>query len=381
MKFVWLFWMLAVVQFGCDAKNGQSSNLDAEIAEQPPNIILIVADDLGFTDLGAFGSEIDTPNLDALASAGLRLTNFHTSASCAPTRAMLMTGTDNHIAGMGSQSGLATPEQKQHRAYSNRLLPEVPTFVEGLRSAGYRTYMAGKWHLGSVAESLPSARGFDRSFALMQGGAGHFDDTPLFESYGKGHWLEDGQPAQLPEDFYSSDSLTDKLLEYIASTPNDQPYFGYLAFTAPHWPLQAPAEVIAKYRGVYDQGWDVLRAQRMAGARAAGVVPETAVAVDVEANLVPWEELTRDAQAQAQARMEVYAAMIDRLDQNVGRLMAALATRGDLRNTVVVFISDNGAEAHNMETPLRHGDWLANNFDNSLDNIGSTTSYVALQVG
>lgn len=348
-------------------------------ASPPPNILLIVADDLGYTDLGAFGGEIKTPNLDALALQGIRFTNFHTSASCAPTRAMLVSGTDNHLAGMGSQSGLETEQQAQHRAYRNALLPEVPTFMEGLQQAGYRTYMAGKWHLGSAAESLPSARGFDRSFALMEGGGGHFDDKALLQRYGKAHWLEDGAPVTLPADFYSSDFLTDRLLTYIDSTPAGQPYFAYLAYTAPHWPLQAPAESIAKYRGRYAAGWDALRAARMAGAIAAGVVPPTARAVDFEAGMEPWSELDADGRAQALARMEVYAAMVDRLDENVGRLLAQLRARGDLQNTVIVFMSDNGAEAHDMESEQIHQGWLRANFDNSLENIGTATSYTALK--
>ncbi len=348
---------------------------------QPPNILLIVADDLGYTDLGAFGGEIETPHLDALARAGIRFSNFHTSASCSPTRAMLLTGTDNHLAGMGSQSGLQTPQQSLSPAYQNRLLASVPTFPELLKEAGYRTYMAGKWHVGSTADSLPNARGFDRSFVLLQGGGNHFNDAPLFASYGRSDWREDGEPVTLAADFYSSDALTDRLISYIEETPAQQPYLAYLAFTAPHWPLQAPPESIDKYRGRYAQGWDALRAARMQGARDAGVVAAHARAVDAEAGLVPWNSLDAQAQAQAAARMEVYAAMVDRMDANVGRLIEFLRRRGELEQTLIVFISDNGAEAHDMEDHPRHGTWLTETFDNSLENIGRASSYVALQVG
>ena len=244
-----------------------------------PNIVLIVADDLGYTDLGSFGGEIETPNLDDLAYAGVRFTNFQAGASCAPTRAMLMTGLDHHEAGMGSQKGLETPLQAQTPAYQNQLAEEVPTIAELLKRAGYRTYAAAKWHLGHAPEALPNQRGFDRSFVLLEGGGGHFDDTPLFERYGKAHWLEDDKPAALSQDFYSSDELVDRLLGYVASTPSHQPYFAYLGFTAPHWPLQAPPEDIEKYRGRYDRGWDSLRAQRMVGAKRGGVLPEDAQAV------------------------------------------------------------------------------------------------------
>ena len=353
----------------------------SEVPPARPNILLIVADDLGFTDLGSFGGEISTPHLDKLAYAGIRFSHFHTSASCAPTRAMLLTGTDNHLAGMGSQSGLATPLQSQSSAYQNRLRADVPVFPELLQGLGYRTYMAGKWHVGATEDSVPSARGFDHSFALMEGGGGHFDDTPLFQQYGRANWLEDGELVELPEDFYSSDDVTDKLIGYISNTPQGQPYFAYLAFTAPHWPLQAPAEDIAKYRGRYTQGWDVLRADRMQGAKQQGVVAADAQAVNSEAGLVAWSSLDASAQAQAMARMEVYAAMVERMDANVGRLLTFLGERGELDNTLIVFIADNGAEAHNMEAHPRHGTWIEDNFDNSVANIGTASSYVALQVG
>jgi len=346
-----------------------------------PNILLIVADDLAFTDLGSFGGEIATPHLDELAFAGTRFSHFHASASCSPTRAMLLTGTDNHLAGMGSQGGLATPVQSRSSAYQNRLLASVPVFPELLQDLGYRTYLAGKWHVGATADSLPSARGFDHSFALMEGGGGHFDATPLFQQYGWANWLEDGERVELPADFYSSDDITDKLMTYIAGTPDGQLYFAYLAFTAPHWPLQAPEQDIAKYRGRYHQGWDVLRAARMQGAKQQGVVAAQAQAVDSEAGLQPWSSLSTTARVEAAARMEVYAAMVERMDTNVGRLLDFLQARGELDNTLIVFISDNGAEAHNMEIHPRHGTWIEDNFDNRVENIGTASSYVALQVG
>jgi len=367
---------------------GCSSDTQEFLAETPgstdlapskqPNILLIVADDIGYTDLGAFGGEIATHNLDGLARAGVRLTNFHTAPSCAPTRAMLLTGMDNHQAGMGSQSGLETPLQAQFPAYQNRLSPEVPTIAEQLSELGYRTLASAKWHLGDEPETRPGARGFDRSFVLMEGGGGHFDDTPLLLRYGLAHWFEDDQPFELPEVFYSTDFMTDKILQYIEETPLDQPFFAYLGYTAPHWPLQAPAADIEKQSGNYDAGWDHLREQRMEGARREGVVGVSSVAVATEPGTENWDSIDEPAQKFASRKMEIYAAMVERLDTNVGRVLEQLKQSGRLDNTVVVFTSDNGAEAHPMEVYPQNVEWVANTFNNSLENIGSSDSYATL---
>ncbi len=364
---------MLVVMCGCAPQD--------PVTPDKPNLVLIVADDLGYTDLGAFGGEIETPNLDALAYDGLRLTNFHAGASCAPTRAMLMTGTDHHVAGMGSQGGLVTANQSASPVYANQLRPDVPTIAERLGAAGYRTYTAAKWHLGHDEAALPHRRGFDRSFVLLEGGGGHFDATPLFEHYERATWLEDGAPITLPQDFYSSDDLVKRLLSYIEDTPAGQPYFAYLGFTAPHWPLQAPEQDIEKYRGRYARGWDHLREQRMVGAKRVGVVPQASIAVHQEAGMVPWASLNVEDQALNVARMEVYAAMVERLDKNVGTLLEALRLRGELDNTYIVFMSDNGAEAHDMEARANVDGWVDRTFDNSLDKIGSEASYVVLGAG
>jgi len=345
-----------------------------------PNILLVVVDDLGYTDLGAFGGEIDTPNLDALAQQGLRLTNFHAGPSCAPTRAMLMTGTDNHIAGMGSQGGLETEAQKGSEAYRNVLLPNVPTIAEHMSEEGYHTIAVAKWHLGDKPQERPGQRGFDRSFVLLEGGSGHFDDTPLLEHYEKANWLEDDQPTVLPEDFYSTDFMTDKLLEYLSEV-EDQPFFAYLGYTAPHWPLQAHPQDIQKYRGKYDEGWDVLRGRRHAGAIKQGVVAPSAQAVDFEAGMKPWDTLSDQDKVSARIRMEVYAAMVDSVDQNIGRVLTQLQRLNKLDNTVIVFMSDNGAEAHPIEIFANRNGWVDRNFDNRDENIGTRSSYATLGTG
>ena len=355
---------------------------DLSIADRGRQLHLdLVVDDLGYTDLGSFGGEIATPNLDALALHGQRLTNFHTAPSCAPTRAMLLTGTDNHLAGIGSQSGLETPKQAKSAAYKNAISRDVPTIAERIGALGYRAVISAKWHLGKTADYLPNARGFTRSFVLLEGGGGHFDDTPLFESYGTSTWLEDDQPVTLPEDFYSTDNMTDRILEYINETPRGQPYFAYLGYTAPHWPLQAPTASLEKYKGKYAEGWDALRARRMQSVREAELVAPEHQAVDFEANMVSWDSLPAAQQKAQAARMSAYAAMVDRLDENIGRLLQELAKRGDLDNTVIFFMSDNGAEAHLMEEYSSNSTWVPLNFDNSAENIGARSSYTALGPG
>lgn len=381
---VFVGFVCAALLTGCGSGE-QAPSADAQETAAPPardaslpNILVIVADDLGYTDLGSFGGEIATPNLDRLAHEGLRLTNFHTASSCAPTRAMLITGTDHHLAGMGSQSGLETELQTAHPAYQNRLREDVPTIAEIMRAAGYRTLASAKWHLGHEPEARPGARGFDRSFVLLEGGGGHFDDMALFERYEAAHWLEDDQPAELPDDFYSTDYMGDKMISYIEAGDPEQPFFAYLGYTAPHWPLQAPPESIAEYAGRYDEGWDALREARMSGAREAGVVAPEAEAVAFEPGMSAWLDASAEEQRVAARKMEVYAAMIDRMDESIGRVLASLEARGQLDTTVIVFMADNGAEAHLMELAANRDGWLDKNFDPSFEAIGTARSYVTL---
>ncbi len=349
-----------------------------------PNFLVIVADDLGFSDLGAFGGEIDTPHLDALARQGLRFTDFHTAPACSPTRAMLLTGTDHHIAGLGTLDEVASRSQRGQPGYEGYLNERVVTVTELLRDSGYRTFLSGKWHLGMTLETAPHTRGFERSFALLPGAANHYASSP---KAGTGFprqdtlYAEDGRFVGLPDDFYTSDGFTAKLIDYLDGRPKDgAPFFAYLAFSAPHWPLQAPADLVAKYRGRYDDGPDALRARRLKRLVELGLCAPDVVAHPVVARSKPWDEMSPDERAVSARTMEVYAAMVERLDWNVGRLIAQLEASGDLDDTIILFLSDNGAEGALIEAVPVFGPrlmaFIAEHYDNRLDNIGRPNSYV-----
>lgn len=352
-----------------------------------PNFLVIVADDLGWSDLGAFGGEISTPNLDRLALSGLRLAGFHTAPTCSPTRAMLMSGTDNHRAGLGTMAEAIVPNQQGKPGYEGYLRADVAALPERLQAAGYRTLLSGKWHLGLRPEQDPHARGFEHSFALLQGAHNHFG-FGLAQDPAKGStYTENGRVvSSLPTDFYSSDYFATKLISQLqASREGDggkRPFFAYLAFTAPHWPLQAPAADVAKYRGRFDQGFEVLRQQRLKRQQELGLVAPGTVAATPTLPSGDWNSLNPEQRQTAARDMEVYAAMVDRLDQNVGRVIEELRRSGELDNTVIVFLADNGAEG--LDPATTGARMLAPRLaraDNSLDNRGNANSYVVYGPG
>jgi arylsulfatase len=344
-----------------------------------PNVLLIVADDLGFSDLGCFGGEIATPRLDALARAGTRFTDFHSAPACSPTRAMLMTGTDPHVAGIGTMLEVAQPGFSGAPGYEGHLNDRVVTVTEVLRDAGYHTLLSGKWHLGDTPGSMPAARGFDRSFALLPAGASHYAGEGLDRfSIVATAYQEDGQPvAKLPDDFYSSDYFADRLITYLNERPRDRAFFAYLPFSAPHWPLQAPEETCLRYRGRYDAGPEALREERLSRLKAEKLCPPD-VAPHPFVDGLDWAALSADQRAWSARTMEVYAAMVDRMDWNIGRVVDSLAASGDLDDTIILFLSDNGAEGAMVEAMPIVGKMIeaqiAEHFDNSLDNLGRPTS-------
>ncbi|MET0269703.1 MAG: arylsulfatase [Sphingomonas sp.] len=360
----------------------------APTAAKRPNFLVIVADDLGFSDIGAFGGEIATPNLDALAARGVKLTGFHSAPTCSPTRSMLLSGTDNHLAGLGSMAELLAPNQVGKPGHEGYLRPDVASLAELMDAGGYRTIMSGKWHLGLTPEQDPHARGFRQSFALLQGGHNHFGNDVAAAPGGRAStYRENGRTlTALPDRFYSSDTFATKLIEYLdagASGPErDKPFFAYLTFTAPHWPLQAPPETIAKYKGRYDAGYEVLRDQRLKRQVALGLLDPKAAAhpLDFRGRPLGWSQLSPEKKAEQARLMEIYAAMVDRMDENVGRVVAALKRTGEYDNTVILFLSDNGAEGADLAGSEMFASRVAAG-DNRLANLGAATSYAGYGPG
>lgn len=356
-------------------------------ASPRPNFLIIVADDLGFSDIGAFGGEISTPNLDALAARGLKLTSFHTAPTCSPTRSMLLTGLDHHEAGVGNMAEVLAPNQVGKPGYEGVLRPDNATLAELLSVGGYRTHFSGKWHLGLTPQQDPHARGFQTSFAMLQGGHNHFGRAIAKDRTGPGatYTLNGKQVTTLPADFYSSDAFAQSLISQLQAGRSGEaaskPFFAYLAFTAPHWPLQAPPATIAKYKGRYDGGYDALREQRLKRQVELGLLAPGTVAHD--ADLAPrWDALKPEAKAREAKRMEVYAAMVDHMDQAIGRVIQTLKDTGEYDNTVVLFLADNGAEGSNLdESSMATLNAVYASADNRIENIGAATSYESVGPG
>ena len=342
-----------------------------------PNVLFIMADDLGYSDLGAFGGEIHTPNLDSLANEGRILTDYHTAPTCSPTRSQLISGTDHHQAGIGAMSELTPNDLKGKPGYEGYLNERSLSIAEILKDHGYRTYISGKWHLGLTKESNAHAKGFDHSFTLLQGLDLHFKQAP--SAYRRNAtYTEDGNivPIEsLPNDFFSTDFYTDKLLAYLESGKSSgKPFFAYAAYTAPHWPIQAPEKYINKYKGVYDAGYDEIRNARIARQKQLGIIPANFQPANPVEKTKPeygrWSELSSDQKALEARRMEVYAAMVENLDFNVGRIIQYLKANDQYDNTLIFFVSDNGAEGF-----IRGTYGAESGFDNSLNAVGTPQSY------
>ena len=345
--------------------------------EKRPNIVLIVADDLGYSDLGCFGSEIATPNIDGLAKEGQIFTNFYTAATCSPSRAMLLSGTDNHIAGLGNMAEQVAyfPQQFGKPGYEGYLNEKVVCIAQLMKDAGYHTYISGKWHLGLTPGQSPSAKGFERSFALMDAAANHF--IPSREN---SFWA-DSNFTSYPNGQYSTNLYTDKSIGFIKQNQgDDQPFFLYAAYTSPHWPLQAPSAFIEKYHGKYDIGYDSLRTLRFQSLKEKGIVAGDVKLPNLPAvkgnlynisntPLLRWKSLSKTDQKIEARKMEIYAAMVDNFDYNIGRLIKYLKDIGEYDNTLFVFFSDNGPDVFELnDTPDK---------SNPYPYMGTANSFIA----
>lgn len=346
------------------------------IASERPNIVLILIDDAALMDLGVYGGEARTPNIDALAARGAMFTQYRTSPLCSPTRAMLLTGMDNHRTGVATIPEVLPKEHVGKPGYTMALEPGVLTLADRLGAIGYRTLMSGKWHLGETEDEMPQAHGFDRSFALAASGADNWDDKSYMPYYHDAPWYEDGVAAALPEDFYSSEFIVDKMIDYLGATAQDDPFFAYLPFQAIHIPVQAPPEFTANYKGRYDAGWDVMRADRHRLAQALGLITEGAALAPMPAHARTWDSLSPEEQAVYAARMEVNAGMLEAMDFHIGRFITHLKTEGVYENTVFVVASDNGPEPNRGDNDSRLGLWMRlNGYSIGLDGMGEQGSW------
>lgn len=344
-----------------------------------PNLVILLADDWGFTDVGAFGGEMATPHLDALARRGMRFSNFHVAASCSPSRAMLLTGVDNHLNGVGNMRESIPREHIGKPGYLSVLNQRVVTVSTRLQEAGYRTYASGKWHIGKEPHNLPPARGFDRSIIQADSGSDNWDSQQRYLALTEQvNWFENGAPAQVPRDYYSSQYFVDRAIEFLrADAASGKPFFAYVAFQANHIPLQAPRSFIDKYRGRYDAGWEVLRKERRDKAAALGLIPADA-AMQRMASTRDWNALSSTEKAYEARRMEVYAAMAEAMDFQVGRLIAYLREAGEYDNTVFMFLSDNGAEPSDPYATFTGRLWLATQYNREIERLGDKGAYAVI---
>lgn len=336
-----------------------------------PNLVIIVADDMGYGDIASFGSEIRTPNLDRLAAEGTKFTNFHVGAACSPTRSMLMTGVDNHLAGLGNMLEIQADNQFGKPGYEGHLNDRVVTIARRLRDAGYHTYMVGKWHLGGTKDTIPHARGFEKTFALMESGADNYVEMPYMPIYKAVHYFENGKPVKLPtENYYSSDFYTNRIIENIEEHRKDgKPFLAYVAYQAVHYPHQVPIEFIEKYDGVYDAGYEAIRRQRLARQKEMGLV-SAEVELDTKLDkmdfpqleIAPWDGLTDEEKKFNIRRMQTYAGMADNMDGNIGKILAYLEKVGEADNTLVLFFSDNGADPNQVPMAPGYRPWYEQHY-------------------
>ena len=363
-------WLVASIQ-GCSQDSAISESETGSTAggDGRPNILFIVADDMGFTDIGSFGSEIATPNLDRLAHAGLRLNNLHAAQACRPTRLMLM-----------ASAGEAAASQPVPGAFRDSALGlHYATIAELLQDAGYSTFMTGKWDLGNVAGYTPADRGFDRSFSFLTSSSGYFADR--FQD----DFEEDGRPLtreELPADYYSTRAFTDKMLEYLRSAEPGRPWFAFMSHNAPHLPLQLTDDWLDRYAGRYDAGYDALRVERFTRAADAGVIPSGADLEGFQPLAEPWSDLSAEEQRRYARAQEIYAGVVEYLDMSIGRVIDYLEASGQLENTVIVFSTDHGAsiseQGHNTGNAAR-SDRRGRDpveADNRLENFGRVNSYI-----
>jgi arylsulfatase len=377
-----LVFILTLMLFGGNLK--AEITYDQSTVSDRPNVVVILVDDAGLMDFAPFGGEAYMPNVQRLADEGVRFTGYRTSPLCSPSRAMLLTGIDNHRTGIATVPEVIPSEHENAPGYSMHLEPGVKTIAERLRGNGYRTYMTGKWHMGDRTEDLPVNHGFDRSFALAASGADNWEQRPFIPYYDTAPWFEDDQPATLPQDFYSSKFIIDKIIDYIGEDEKDtekskHPFFAYLAFQAIHIPIQAPREFTDHYQGVYDQGWHALRETRWKKAQALGLIPKGAPLADMPEGLRDWNNLTDQEKRYYSKAMAVNAGMLEAMDQHIGRLISWLESHKKLKNTIFVVTSDNGPEFNEVSKAPGMGVWkVISGYNQDYETMGEKGSLISI---
>ena len=319
-------------------------------APRRPNIVIILADDMGFADMGSYGSEIRTPNLDSLANAGVRFTNFYTHATCSPTRSILLSGVDTHLNGLGNMDEWTAPNQRGVDGYEGNLNNRVVTLPQMLKDAGYHTYMVGKWHMGKQPDQIPAARGFERDFSLLDGAGSYWDMTNLAAASPQSVFTEDGRYLKsLPKDYYATKTYTDKMIGFIeASRADGKPFFAYVSEQAPHDPFHLPQEWRNRHPGEYDKGYDAVRQERLKKEIELGIMPAGTQLSERMWFLPDPIVLAPAARATFGKKMELYAGMVENLDFHVGRLIDYLKKIGEYENTIFIVFGDNGAEGTDL---------------------------------
>jgi arylsulfatase A-like enzyme len=374
---IFLLFSSAIILLGCTQQPEKQAD--------KPNILLIVADDLGFSDISPYGGNIQTPVLNELAKEGISFTNFYVQPTCSPTRSSLLTGNDNHVAGLGIMSEVDYPELHALYlpGYAGELSKQVVTIPEVLQQYGYHTYMVGKWHLGEGPGKDPHDRGFEETFILGTGGGSHFDDRKALSPLQHMDYFRNGNLVELPKDFYSTTAYTDSIIKFIDKNKSDKkPFFVYLSYTAVHDPLHAPEEYIEKYKGKFDMGWDSLWSQRLNNLKALGIVPNDLNKFSKNPSITKWENLSHEMKEDFARDMEVYAAMLDYMDMCIGRVFDYLKQNNLYDNTVIIFMSDNGANGAVATTYPGNGDGkYLSRFNNVYGNRGLQYSYIEMGPG
>ncbi|MEM7571451.1 MAG: arylsulfatase [Bacteroidota bacterium] len=352
----------------------------SEVSEQPPNFIIILADDLGYSDLSCYGGEIHTPHLDELAASGIQFTNFYNAARCCPTRASLLTGRYPHEVGLGKMVSWEPPDDEALASFSPNqgFLNASPTIGELLQSYGYSTYLSGKWHVGEHRPNWPVDRGFDRSYALISGAMNYWDINKAKQTNIIRTFVEDSiriNPSETAG-FYSTTAYTNRaisFLEHHRLTTPKKPFFLYLGYQAPHWPLHAPEALIQQYLPLYKEGWTVIRSKRIARQRELGLLSQVATISPADEIVTDWQALDSLQRDTMVRKMATHAAMVHFMDEQIGRLVKQLAENDQLENSLILFLSDNGASAESG--PLGH------NFRPDLKGqIGTVDSYHSLGI-